>query len=89
MVRVLLFPLKRNGNEQDVNEQDVDEQLKTQKVSLPFKRFIENLSTTKLVRGIHPDWILNDPAFYTPSQKLHFIDSMNDAVHGRGTFDLN
>lgn len=84
MVRVLLFPLKRNGN-----EQDVDEQLKTQKVSLPFKRFIENLSTTELVRGIHPDWILNDPAFYTLSQKLHFIDSMNDAVRGRGTFDLN
>lgn len=49
MVSVLLFPLKRNGNEQDVNEQDVDEQLKTQKVSLPFKRFIENLSTTELV----------------------------------------
>lgn len=89
MVRVLLFPLKRNGNKQDVNEQDVDEQLKTQKVSLPFKRFIENLSTTELVGSIHPDWILNDPAFYTPSQKLHFIDSMNDAVRGHGTFDLN
>ena len=49
MVRVFLFPLKQNGSERDVNEQDVDEQLKKPKVSLPFKHFIEILSTMELV----------------------------------------